>query len=331
MVFARLGGPMSAGSRRTVDVRDGETTTVDIVDREILLTGRVTRSGAPGSGLRIDANSASGTIFMGGFAQGAPAGRDAGPQRMTAATREDGSFEMLVDEPGTYHLNVSSTDGKVRLPMRTIEVPDAEAHAVEIAYDGVSVTGVVIDKETEAVVAHAGVGASGKGGAPVHAGGMTGTDGRFQLELEPGEYRLSASARQGGYGTAETDITVGAGGVADLRLALPKGLAIAGKVTDAAGRPQPGINVRASSTSGPAGMGGFAQSLADGSFEMAGLKEGSYTVTAEGEHGTFAIRPGVATGSKGVALALQPGGRLTVTITGPDGAGWPKPGRPSRA
>jgi hypothetical protein len=211
--------------------------------------------------------------------------------------------------------------------MRTIEVPDAEAHAVEINYEGVSVTGIVIDQETEAPVAHAGVGASGKGGARVHAGGMTGADGRFQLELEPGEYRVSASARQGGYGSAEQDVTVGAGGVADLRLALPKGLAIAGTVTDPAGRPQGGINVRATATAGPMGMGGFAQSLADGSFEMTALKEGSYTLTAEGQHGTFAIRPGVATGSKNVALALQPGGRLSVTITGPDGAGvaeaWP--------
>ena len=49
-VFARMGGPDGAGSMRTVEVRDGETTTLDIVDREILLSGRVTRSGAPASG-----------------------------------------------------------------------------------------------------------------------------------------------------------------------------------------------------------------------------------------------------------------------------------------
>ena len=327
MVFSRMGGPMSAGSRRTVDVRDGETTTVDIVDREILLSGRVTRSGAPGSGLRLDARSASGTIFMGGFAQGAPAGRDAGPQRLTAATREDGSFEMLVDEPGTYQLTVASTDGKVRLPSRTVEVPDAEAHAVEITYEGVPVTGVVIDQETESPVAHGVVGATSKeGGARGYAGGLTGADGRFQLELEPGEYQVSANARQGGYGSAQTDVTVGAGGVADLRLALPKGVAITGWVTDAAGRPQLGASVRATTNTGSS-MGGFTQSLADGSFEMTGLKEGSYTLSAEGEHGTFAIRPGVAAGAKNVALALQPGGRLTVTVTGQDGAGvagaWP--------
>jgi hypothetical protein len=212
--------------------------------------------------------------------------------------------------------------------MRTIEVPDAEAHTVEIAYEGVSVTGVVIDKETEAAIAHAAVGASGKGGARVHAGGLTGADGRFQLELEPGEYRLSASARQGGYGSAEQDVTVAAGGVADLRLALPKGLAIAGKVTDAAGRPQGGVNVRASTASPGAMGGGFAQTLADGSFEMTGLKEGSYTLSAEGQHGTFALRPGVAAGSTSVVLSLQPGGRLSVTAVGPDGAGvvgaWPR-------
>jgi hypothetical protein len=319
MVFARMGGPMGVGSMRTVDVRDGETTTVEIVEREILLSGRVTRSGAPGSGLRLDAQS-SGGVFFGGLQQGAPAAAPTGPQRMTALTREDGSFEMLVDEPGTIYLNVASTDGKVRLPSRMVEVPDADAHTVDIAYNGVAVSGVVIDKETEAPVPYSSVGAGprpdvGRGGT----GGLTGQDGRFQLELEPGDYHLSASQREGGYGSAELDVTVGTGGLADLRLALPKGLAIAGKVTDATGRPAGGVSLRAVAPESGGG-GGWSQSLPDGSFEIGGLKEGTYALAGDGGDGSFVVRPGVAGGARNVSLALQPGVRVSVTVKGPDGA-----------
>jgi hypothetical protein len=320
-IMARTGGPMSGGTMRTVDVRDGETTTLDIVDREILLSGRVTRSGAPGAGLRLDAMSSKGRMFFGGVQQGAPPAAPTGPQKMTATTRDDGSFEMLVDEPGSYGLNATTVDGRVRLPSRSVEVPDTDAHTVELSYDGVAVTGVVVDKETEAPVPFAALSArpKEKDKASGYTGGMTGPDGRFQLEVEPGEYTLVASARDGGYGSAETAVQVGEGGLAEVKLALPKGLAISGKVTDTTGRPAAGVNIRALQPGSVGSGNGYAQTLPDGTFEMKGLKEGAYTVVADGDDGSFAMRQNVSPGTQ-VPLALRPGARLTVTVTLPSGA-----------
>jgi protocatechuate 3,4-dioxygenase beta subunit len=320
-IFARIGGPMSGASMRTVDVRDGETTTLDIVDREILLSGRVTRSGAPGAGLRLDAMSPKGMMFFGGMQQGAPPAASTGPQKMTATTRDDGSFEMLVDEPGTYGLNATTVDGRVRLPHRTVEVPDTDAHAIELSYDGVAVSGIVVDKETEAPVPFAGVWTrpKEKDRERGYTGGMTGSDGRFQLEVEPGAYTLGANARDGGYGSAETVVDVGEGGLADVKLALAKGLAISGKVVDAGGRPAAGANIRAIWSAEEGSGNGWAQALPDGTFEMKGLKAGRYTVLADGDNGSFAMQPNVATGAK-VTLALRPGGRVSVTVTLPSGA-----------
>jgi hypothetical protein len=205
----------------------------------------VTRSGAPGSGLRIDASGSKGTMFFGGMPQGAPPAPTTGPQRMTATTREDGSFEMLVDEPGQYGLNAMTTDGRVRLPTRTVEVPDTDAYTVELSFDGAPLGGIVVDQETEAPVPYANVSARPKEQQKGFTGGLAGPDGRFQLEVEPGEYSVGASARDGGYGSTEQKVTVGEGGLADVKLALPKGLAISGKVTDATGRPAAGASVRA--------------------------------------------------------------------------------------
>lgn len=322
-VVARTGAAMSGGVMRTVDVRDGETATIDIVDREILLSGRVTRSGAPGGGLRIDASSPKGMMFFGGMQQGAPPAPPTGPQRLTATTRDDGSFEMLVDEPGTYRLSTTTVDGRVRMPTRTVEVPDADAHAVDLTFDGVPVSGIVVDKETDAAVHHASISARPKDKEKGFTGGMAGPDGRFNLEVEPGDYVLSASARDGGYGSAESFVTVGEGGLADVKLALPKGLTVAGQVTDSTGRPAPGANVRAMKADGEGGSGfGYTQSLPDGSFEIKNLKEGAYTILADTES-AFALQAGVKTGGR-ATLALRPGARLSVTVVGPGGVPVPE-------
>jgi large repetitive protein len=300
----------SFAPQKTVDVRDGETATVEIVVREILLGGRVTRSGAPGSGLRIEVGNTGPRLISRGGAAGTP-------QWWTADTREDGSFEMLVSEPNTYHLAVSSTDGKTSLPGRTVEVPDLDAHSVEIAYGGVPVAGVVIDEVTEAPIAYVQVGALGTDDAH-YGSGTTGADGRFQLDLEPDEYTLSAHAP--GYLAVERRVTVGTGAAGEMRLALAKGQRIAGKVVDAAGRPAGGVLVRTQSLGqGPAQPGSIAHSLADGSFAIESIAKGTYALLAE-EQGTFAVHSGVTAGSKEVVLSLQPGGRLAVTVTGPGGA-----------
>jgi hypothetical protein len=312
------------GLSRAVEVRDGETTTVDIVARDILLSGRATRSGTPAPGLQLEA--AARGRFPGELVG---LGASGGPQRLNAVTREDGSFEMLLDEPGTVILAATSADGRTRLPSRTIEVPDADAHSVELRYDGVVVSGIVVDQETDAPLPFAAVMAAPKPAGPGGSGGTAGQDGRFQLELEPGAYRLIGRVRDEGYGTAEAEVSVGASGVSDVKLALPKGLAIAGRVTDGAGRPVGGVQLFAHGTAAATfGDTGWGESLADGTFSIGGLKSGSFVVTAGTDAGQFAMLPNVAAGSKNLSLALRPGASLDVSIVGPEGepisGAWPR-------
>ena len=111
-----------------------------------------------------------------------------GPQRGWALTRQDGGYELLLDEPGTYMATVTSADGRTNYPMRTVEVADADATTADLAFGGVLVSGQVVDAETSAPVSSASVYATPTAGedrrpANAHAG----TDGRFQLELDPGD------------------------------------------------------------------------------------------------------------------------------------------------
>jgi hypothetical protein len=261
-----------------------------------------------------------------------PAASTTGPQRMTAVTRDDGGFEMLLDEPGSVVIVASSADGRLRLPQRIIEVPDADAHSVEISYSGVSVTGLVVDKDTEAPLPYAGVYAAPRDPrASGNVGGTAGPDGRFQLEVEPGDYRVGASSREEGYGSAEVEVAVGASGVSDVRVAVPKGLAIAGRLTDMSGRPVVGASVFAQTPEGSGGGYGWGDSLGDGTFKIGGLKEGTYVVTAFLEAGMFGLAPAVVAGAKSANVVLRPGGRLDVTIVGASGepiaGAWPSVSR----
>jgi hypothetical protein len=314
-------GSGSVPTTRTVEVRDGETTTVEIVEREILLSGRVTRSGAPGAGLRLDARIEKAGPVMIGRGRAAAA---AGPQRLTATTREDGSFEMVLDEPGSYSIRATVVDGNLHLPGRSIVVPDADAHAVELAYDGARVTGIVVDETTDAAVPNVIINANprerGRGGW-AHA--TTGADGRFSMELEPGDYSLAAHQPRGGYRPAAVNATVGTSGLADLHVVLSKGLAISGTVRAPDGQPAVGISVRAIPGSGRAFDGGRATTRADGSFEIGGLEEGLVTVMAHAHDGAFALQKGVQTGER-ASLSLRPGGRLAITVRATTGA--PVPG-----
>jgi Carboxypeptidase regulatory-like domain len=314
-------GVAGASSARSVEVHDGQTTRLDIVDREIVLSGRATRAGSPLAGLRIDASSAQAVMVH--RYSGVPAAPAAGPQPLTATTQEDGSFQMLVDEPGTYGIRASWPDGRT-MPARTVVVPDADAHAVELAFDGGGIAGVVVDRDTEAPVAFAEVTAWSKQGGRGLANGQAGADGRFQLEADAGEYMVRARARNGGYAPSDLQkATVADGGLAEVRLTMAKGCSITGRLTTSTGAPAGGLHVHAM-WSGAVGSGyGDARTLPDGTFEIGSLEQGQYTLFAEGHDGTFAILPNVSPGAP-AALVLRPGARLAVTVTLPTGA--PAPG-----
>jgi hypothetical protein len=212
---------MTRSLSKEVEVREGETATVELMSREILLAGQVTRRGAPLARVRVNARLRGRGLPPLMTPTGGRAGQGE-PQRGTGVTGEDGRYEMLLDEPGEVRLRVESLDGQTELASRREEVPDADSHLVDFALVGVIVSGTVIDQETDEPVREASISAvrlDAEGEAQPRA--RSGPDGRFTLELEPGEYRLAATGER--YNVESLAITVGETGVSDLRLGLVKG------------------------------------------------------------------------------------------------------------
>jgi hypothetical protein len=316
MLMNRSGDRFASGQSKEIDVREGQVTTVEFQSRDILVSGRVTHSGAPYPNLRLRIAGRSNFVMMFSAGPSAPASAS-GPQRMGAVTREDGSYEMLVEQPGNFQLSADTADGRIRYAGREVEIPDADTYTLDVDFSGVPVTGVVVDKDTEAPLTDANVFASPKDAkAGRGTSAVTGADGRFQLELDPGDYNVSARAQR--YGGTTAEVSVSAGGAPELHLALPRGFGIVGRIVDAAGRPVGALQVTASTdVSGPSGSSGFATSLPDGSFEISGLEARRYNVFAWSDLGSFAFQAGVAPTDKDVVLTLKRGGRVRLHVVGP--------------
>lgn len=113
----------------------------------------------------------------------------------------------------------------------------------------------------------------------------TGTDGRFSIELEPGEHRLRFGAD--GCETLERAVTVAAGGpnaLGDVQLAA--GIRLAGRVVDSRGNPVPRAEIsRPRSGDGLVVIIGneeqgehLTETRADGTFEVARHPAGAWTL-----------------------------------------------------
>jgi large repetitive protein len=317
-LMSRSGDRFSSSQMRDVDVREGETSLVEFKSREILVSGHATRSGEPVANLRLEFRGEGGMMMMMSFGPGTVDAPASGPQRMTAVTREDGSYETLVEQPGRLQVTARSADGKTSYPGRSVEVADIDSQVVDLNYSGVTVAGVVVDRDTEQPLANAQVFAAPKDGvARMVSHAETGADGRFLLELDPGDYSLNAHAD--GYAGEETPLDVGESSAPDVRLALSRGLNIRGKVVDVRGRGVGGVFVfPISDSGGHGGQGGSTQP--DGTFDIAGLGEGSYNLSVGSDLLGYGFRAGVQAGQMDVVLTLRPGGKVLLTVRGPDGA-----------
>lgn len=314
------GGTYTSAQAQEAEIQNGATASVNFVSQDILVSGRITRSGAPGAGVRVSVRADQTFTLMMSFA-GPPPLAQAGPPRGTAVTREDGGYELIASAPGKAVVSVASADGKSGLPSRNVVIPDADAHTLDLDFGGASVTGVVVDAETEAPLAQADVSAGPRRPGEPGSGGRTvsGPDGRFELELDPGEYRVSARRSEGDYSSATVDVDVGTGGAPQIRLALARGVSITGKVVDAAGRGAGNLNVTAAAGEPPqASVSSGAVTLADGSFRIGGLRQEPYTIAARSDVGTFAVRTSVTPGEENLLLTLRRGGQLRVQVVGPD-------------
>lgn len=310
-----LGGRYSNVQSRDVVIRDGETVNVEFTPRDILVSGHVTRLGVPAPDLRVMLSGSEGySVYSGPSSPAVPA---SGPQRLTAVTSEDGSYALLVGGPGSFYARVMSLDGKTAYLSKSVQVPDADTFSLDLNLAGASVTGVVVDRETSQPIARAWVSAFPRKGERTATGAESGADGRFELSLEEGDYRVSAQAD--GYAEDTADVTVSGGGASEIHLALLRGLSVKGRVLDAAGRGVSDLEVLGMAGADAERSLKWALTLADGSFGLTGLGERPYNVVTGSAVAGFALRLGVSPGEKDLVLRLRPGGRVRLLARGPDG------------
>jgi len=185
---------------------------------------------------------------------------------------------------------------------------------------GGSLAGTILDAETAAPLE----------GATVRAAGLssrTDARGRFALDgLTPGE--IVFQARADGYEPRDERLSIGSGPTSGLEIRLTKGVRLAGRVVDGAGRPVAGASIFAA-----------AYRLREGDGRLAGRAagDGTFAVTAPaGQVILEAVDAAGGTGRSGV-LGVPPGGSMegieiriaeAASLTGNviDAVGEPLPG-----
>lgn len=299
---------------KRVEVHESETVDVEFLLRDILVTGVVTRSGSPASNVRV-------TFDGGGWLPTRDAAEtSSGPQRLTALTREDGSYELLLDAPGRTAARVETLDGSTRYQVPDVEIPDADTYVLDIDFAKVTVSGTVVDAESNEPIALARVWAwrGSNFGNGLSARTLTDSGGRFQVEVDSGKCRLSIWAE--GYPSQARLIEVAPSGVLEVLVSLSRGSSLRGRVLDAQGRGIGGLDVGAvSGDPGLAGSIGFAATLPDGSFRFPALLARPYNLLVGTSGAGFAHRANVTPGDDEIELQLKPGGRVHVEVRGPDG------------
>jgi hypothetical protein len=296
------------------EVREAETSPVDFLLRSIVVTGKVTRGGTPLAGARVEFETAHGGMMISG------GGGPGEPPANVGITGDDGSYQLTISEAGETYVNIQTSDRRGRLPAPPLQVPDTDSTVADFNFSGSFVEGVVVDRDTEQPIAGAMVTAQPKDPGRGRSAGSYGNadgEGRFHLELEPGEYRVNARAE--GYGGDAVPVTVD-GGSAGVRVVLIQGLTIRGSVVDPSGRGVGGVIIRGATMVTNNRFSTSGRTLPDGSFELSGLRPGRYVLAAVADGGLFAIVTGLLPGGRPATLALRPGGRVRVKVLGPDGA-----------
>jgi hypothetical protein len=296
---------------KQVWIREGETVVVEIELREILVSGRVIRSGAAAAGLRVAFDS-EGRRTSWHLKEG-----QLGPQHMVSSVAPDGAYALLLTQPGPHTVRVQTADGLV-LHSRPVTVPDAEQHRIDLDFTSASVAGLLVDEATQQPIANGEVSAVGRDDSDERAQVRTGADGRFELLLEPGTYVLQA--RASGYASNQSVLEVGSQGIAEQRLALPRGWSLRGRVVDARGQGVGTVQVFATTGQPQPDALAHANTAADGSFELTGLTEARYNLFAGSDLAGFAVLTGVGPEASEPVLPLRAAGRVRVTVQDRSGA-----------
>jgi protocatechuate 3,4-dioxygenase beta subunit len=292
-VAAEMAGPVrrSTPPRELTLAPGSETATVLEFKEDAVITGTVTRAGAPVPNASVDFRIASGV-------QGA-----------SAPTDREGRYRIGL-AAGEYRVHVAGE----RVSFQT-ELVVKESASFDIDVTGGGLRGRVVDAATQAPLPDVEVSLwlAGKSDTPAHTATTT-AEGAFEaLELREGSYRLLTSRK--GYGQQVREIEVARGGSVDVRLELQPAEGVTVTVTDARdGRPLSAIvvvrdadrRIVANRHSGADDKGAVTIPLADGPYLLSTSATGYGTATQP-----------VASPSRGLSIGLTPGGTLIVESAEP--------------
>jgi beta-lactamase regulating signal transducer with metallopeptidase domain/protocatechuate 3,4-dioxygenase beta subunit len=327
ILMGGTGGRFTNLLSKDVEVRDGETTAVNLDLLETLVTGRLTRAGKPLANQRITLSGNFQAMMATGDRQVAPVTRS-GPERMTGVTNAEGRYELIVTNPGKYRVEIASvrdtaaySKGTGSAAPQDVVVPDAETFVYDVALPDYGFAGVVATKDGGEPIAEARVDVRPSDGSPGGAMMTTAADGRFQIAVAPGAYRVRVTAAK--YVPQEAAITVGSAPL-EQRYDLIAGATLRGTVRTGGGRGVDFARVVAVASDGTAARD--TRTAADGSFALEGLPAGSYNVLAVHTAG-FALDVGASLDAR-TDVVLHPS--VKVHLTFDDAKGAPLPNTPVR-
>ncbi len=240
-------------------------------------------------------------------------------ERVYASSDERGNFRVDGLAAGEYALEARAP-GHARALLRSVKVP---ATGLTLALqDAAVIEGFVVDAQGNPA-----------SGAEVQVGGRvpqvatTGQGGGFSVEVEPGQYTVSAR-RGDEAGSLDKPVSVAAGKtVRDVRVRLGQGAVLEGRVVaHAMGAPVSGASVDVSPY-GRNGDSGRAVTDSSGHFFVGGLAPGSYDLAVSAPGFSSEQRRGltVASGER-FPLDIQLTGTGAVEGQVKDSAGQPMQG-----
>ena len=299
-------------------VREGEASSITLRAEVVRVRGRLTRAGAPLGHVLLRPDQ--------GWQRLAETSREAAgpaPERSSAyrppgqaVTAVDGSFDLF-SKPGSVGYLIEDLEGARFYGRRRIDFPKTDDSALDIDLPSAeTVAGVVIDKETgrglsAAVQVRPQTGRFPDGEARWWRG--TGREGKFQFDLEPGEYIVGAVIDT--YAAAETSFT-SSGGSTDLLLEMEHTLSIRGRVLSSTGGE---VRSPLTARSEDGRHLGHTMVEEDGTFRVFGLQQKRYNLFVGSPPIGWDAQAGVEAGAEDVVLTLRPPAKLQLVVLSPSG------------
>lgn len=288
------------------------------------ITGRVVSAGAGLAGARVTATRRSEGQTRGEMVVPMMGGSTGNAGTViVAVSGSDGMFTIEHAAAGRWSVGASlegyvaaNAETKVpeAAPLTLTLAPELTIEGVVLFADGTPAAGATVSAEK----ADGGDAMNRFRGFNPNGGTQTGSDGRFRVRsLAAGQYKLRVDAAWGAQLNMRTKVSDPvAAGSSDVKILVERGLVISGRVVDQKKAPLSGcwISANPDQQSGNAmQQPANTQSKEDGTFELVGLSDGTYTlfVNAQSMDGSSRYRTTqkakISSGTTGLEIVLEEG------------------------